>query len=522
MYPAREWIGTYSGVLALTVGALALRLAFVQPEPIFPDSSTYLSISRAVVEEGKLSTTFREGGETFLPPLYPGLTAVVSGVVGRFTGAAYEWAAVLVSAVSGAAIVVPAWWLARTIFGAGAAWLAGCLVATSPILVHWSGHMLTEALFISIAVAAVAAGWRATQTQRPSWALVAGLLCGLAYLTRVIGLILIPAIGLWMIRPTGAARLDAQPDSRRMLTVSLFIAGFLAVSIPYWAYLRLNLGVWSVTGSYGSIVEQLVRGGIPVSGEAGRAAHRGLFATASNFFLDLGGYASMVWTLSSISLAFAVVSVLAPPRNATLPAYGRFYLATVVGTYLIALLLVGTVSYRGEMARYSAPVVPFILILACGGIAYIAERVGRARGLVIGGAVCALVFSFWVQISSVPGLYFFAVWRPTPPSPQRLLGLWMHDQLRGPLSVMSRKPYVPYFARATWYYTPATIDGVLSLARERHVDYLVVDRSVYADSRSEQARLLEPGTPPMSLELVAVQPLSGGGYFLALYRIKRT
>ncbi len=511
-----------AGVLALTLGALALRLAFVQPEPIFPDSSTYLSISRAMAEEGELSTTFRGGVRTYYPPLYPGLTAIVFSVARRFTVGSYEWAAVLVSAFSGAAIVFPAWWLARAIFGAGAAWLAAFFLTVSPVLVHWSGHMLTEALFITVTVAAVAAGWRAIQTQRASWVFTAGLLCGLAYLTRIVGLILIPAIGLWMFRPTGAARPDAPAASKPLVMVSLFIAGFLAVSLPYVGYLRAKLGFWTVAGSYGSIVEQLGRGGIPASGGSRLTHDNGPSALAENFLGAGNAYASMLWTLSSVSLVFAVVSVLAPPRTAAPASRGRYYLATVIGSYLIALLLVGTVPYRGEVARYLAPVVPFILILASGGIAHIAEWVGRARILVSGGAVCVILFMFWIQIFSVPGLYFFAAWRPTPASPQRLLGLWMRGQLQAPLSVMARKPYVPYFAGAVWYYTPATIDGVLRLARERHVDYLVVDRSVDAGSQSELAALLEPGTPPTAVELVATQPLPNGRYLLALYRIRHT
>jgi hypothetical protein len=305
--------------------------------------------------------------------------------------------------------------------------------------------------------------------------------------------------------------------------MSLFIAGFLCVSLPYVGYLRAQLGFWTITGSYGSIVEQLGRSGIPVSGGLGDTTQDTSVLAVAEKILDAGSaYAPMLWTLCSISLVFAVVSLLAPPRNGLLATRGRHYLVTIIGCYFIALLLVGTVSYSGEVARYLAPAVPFILILASGGVVHIAGWVRRARGLVIGSAVCIVVFTFWFQVFSVPGLYFYAAWRPIPPSPQRLLGQWMRDQLQAPLSVMARKPYVPYFAGANWYYTPATLDGVLRLARERHIDYLVLDRSVDAGSPSELASLLEPGTPPAAVQLVATQPLPSGRYLLALYRIRRT
>lgn len=497
---------------ALGLAALALRLSFAQPEPIFPDSATYLSVSRAVLE-GQFATTFRGGVPTFFPPLYPATIALLSRL-----GPDMETAAVLVSAIAGAAAVLAVWWLARTMFGTLEAWIAALLTAVSPLLVHWSAHMLTESLFAAIAVTAVAAGWRAIGTQSLRWFVLAGLLCGLAYLTRIIGLVLLPAVGMGIFVRRSPP--DANPGGRLRLFAA-FCLGFLMVSFPYWVHLRGNMGGWTVTGSYRSVSEFIRHGGNPELGEwrqpIGTSAS---FGPTQKIGRNAVSYTEATLAAASITLAFAVVGLLIRKPRSAGPAIAAKYLASVVGCYLVALLLVGGVPSLAEQIRYVSPMLPFLLILSSHGVTQVANRAGRLRASVIVSVVGVILFSFWVQTFSVPGLYFSSAWMPHPPSPHRTFGLWMRDHLQPPLSIMARKPYIPYFAAGTWYLTPPTLGEIVKLAQDRHVDYLVVDRLSDTGSRPQVAALLDSERAPTSLDLVAVQRIPDGRVMIALYKIK--
>jgi hypothetical protein len=133
-----------------------------------------------------------------------------------------------------------------------------------------------------------------------------------------------------------------------------------------------------------------------------------------------------------------------------------------------------------------------------------------------------LVVSLAIQPLYLPGLYFAPLWKDTPPSRHQIFGVWIRDHLPHPLAIMARKPYVPYYADAVWFMTPTTIDGVLELARTKHVEYLILDRGTDPGLRPELAFLLDPDRAPNSLQLVASQKIENGPVIVALYRIKTT
>lgn len=466
--------------------------------------------------DGKLTTTFREGVEIFFPPLYPVLTALVSRIYGNT-----EVAAVLVSAVTGTGTVFAVWWLGRMIFGVTVAWIAGILSALNPVLIHWSAHMLTDSLFAAIAVTAAAVGWRAIQTGSSRWWFAAGLLCSLTYLTRVIGLSFLPAIGIWASYSWKPSNRKCRQSFAFLLT---FIFGFLAISLPYWIYLRVNLGDWTISGSYPAASEIIGQGGNPDWGEGRRPPEAGgRHGLAARIGQNATDYATASATTFSLSLVFAAMSLVNRPRRDLPPIpVGPYYLTAIIAGYLVALLLVGGVPFRGERSRYLSPLIPFILVLASGGLIRLADWIGHVRTIVILSALTVILSSFWIQISSVPGLYFFPVWKPLPPSPQRTFGIWMKEHLQPPLAIIARKPYIPYFAEGVWYVTPATIEEVVKVAKERHVEYLVVDRASDTRSRPEVATLLEPHRAGAAFELVAVQRYPDGRVMMALYKINPT
>ncbi len=146
------------------------------------------------------------------PPLWPLSMAAAFALTGP-----QEWAVHWVLMVFFAAMVGTAAALAGARGGVLAGAIAGVAVATSPqisALAYFGG---TETLFglLSLApFALLACG------ARPFWI---GLVCGLAYLTRYNGVVLLPVVGLVLFFAPGRVR-----------ALGELVAGFAVVALPWW------------------------------------------------------------------------------------------------------------------------------------------------------------------------------------------------------------------------------------------------------------------------------------------------
>jgi hypothetical protein len=102
------------------------------------------------------------------------------------------------------------------------------------------------------------------------------------------------------------------------------------------------------------------------------------------------------------------------------------------------------------------------------------------------------------------------------------MGSWMEKNLPHPIRVMSRKPYVAYYADAIWFVTPATYDEVIKLAREKDVDYIVLDRDIEYYLRPELRFLFNPKQAPKELTLAGgIRYPQTGELYIGLYKINR-
>lgn len=478
---------------------------------MFPDSFTYLAMSRAMFD-GSGAPPFREGVATYLPPLYPLAIALLSPVVGTI-----ERTAVVVSALAGAATILPVWWLTRKLFGSTAAWIAIVLSATNPLLVHWSTHALTESVFILLAVSSVAVIYCAMETGSTRWWVVGGLLCGLSYLTRITGLALFGALLGFLVIVQYLMRQTPRDIVVRMVLLGL---GFALVAVPYISFLRAQLGYWSIGGSYGSVSQYLRHAGStdPIVWEEsfGTAAPPDIEAKLTQNVVD---YTRAFVATNSASLLFALALYLPWKKWPHPPRSGHFLLGVAVAAMVGTPILIGSVPYLVERVRYVSPTIPLVLILASGGVAHIATMAARARGVFIALSVATIIGAAVFHLLSVPGVAFYPAWKPAEPSRQKLVGEWMKTHLPSPLVVMARRPAVPYFADAVWYITPLTIADLFSMAQQSAIGYVVVDRRVDGPLHSEVGALLDTSRPPAGLDLMASYRLSDGRMSIAVYKI---
>jgi 4-amino-4-deoxy-L-arabinose transferase-like glycosyltransferase len=132
-------------------------------------------------------------------PGYPLTVLAVSWPVQQLAGLdcdTMQLSAQLASALAGLLLVVPMFYLGKFLFDPWAGFWGALLFQCLPV----SGHLLSDAvsdpLFLLLLAGALALAVRAVRDRSPGWFALAGLVCGLAYLTRPEGVLILPAVGL--------------------------------------------------------------------------------------------------------------------------------------------------------------------------------------------------------------------------------------------------------------------------------------------------------------------------------------
>lgn len=204
--------------------ALALRAGVVLATPGWEpinDAADYARHARSIAAgKGYPPTAVPGGGPTALrPPAYPYLLGGVFAVstdnveAGRF-----------LQVLLGVAAVALAGLIALRVWGAAAGVLTLALAAVYPPLIVGTAALAVEPLFLVLELGAVAAILAFRRGERPAWAVAAGILAGLAILTRSNGAVLVLPLALaaWghPRRSWRAARMPALVVACAALTVA--------------------------------------------------------------------------------------------------------------------------------------------------------------------------------------------------------------------------------------------------------------------------------------------------------------
>jgi hypothetical protein len=220
-----------SALALLTAAALAVRIVFLLVEPAtqpVADERTWTNWAVENLVTPKVGFSPFRTRMIFYPPFYPYFIAVFYAAFG--TLAAVKWAQVVV----GALLVPAVGRVGERAFGREVGVVAAAVTAFYPELVWFSVHFWSETLFMLFlwwaferllaADAAVgAASWR---SRGVSVAFVAGLVWGLAVLTRETVLYAAPLAAVWLAGRTG------QGGRRRG---AAFLVGAVLVIAP-WTY----------------------------------------------------------------------------------------------------------------------------------------------------------------------------------------------------------------------------------------------------------------------------------------------
>jgi len=171
-------------ILLLTAALkLLLALAVDAHAPVL-DERAYLEIAERLAAEGRFTGTFR-------PPLYPAFMAFFLAVGWGTLG--IRLAQVVLSTAS----VVLVYVIGARAFGRRAGLIAAALFAFDPVLVAFSHRLWSETLFIFLLLATIERLLAAVRGRRLAPWIAAGLLLGLAGLTRPMILTFAPWLLPW-------------------------------------------------------------------------------------------------------------------------------------------------------------------------------------------------------------------------------------------------------------------------------------------------------------------------------------
>ena len=196
----RRWLTIAALVL---VGALVIRIAFIAAEPVDRfdrDAADYDRHARSIVAgDGYPPAAAPDRPSAYRPPGYPVFLAGVYGLTGADgdeTSARIDVARVA-QALLGVLIVALTGLLAWRLWGRRVALAALMLAAVYPPLLAVGGVPGSEPLFVVLVLGALlAALWQRDSERGPWFALLAGLLAGLAALTRSNGIVIVLPLAL--------------------------------------------------------------------------------------------------------------------------------------------------------------------------------------------------------------------------------------------------------------------------------------------------------------------------------------
>jgi 4-amino-4-deoxy-L-arabinose transferase-like glycosyltransferase len=184
---------------------------------IIKDRHAYLDPSVFVADRGPTAAW---------PPLFPSYLALTRVVAGTSIRAAQ-----LAGLVTGGATVALTGLVARRVAGERVGLFAAAFAAVSPLLIAADGSVMSETLFVPLALATLlAALWSMRSAQPLAWA-VPGAFAGLAALTRADGLLLVPFVVFPVVYR--ASRAHGWSWSRVLVGGGVAVVALLVVLVPW-------------------------------------------------------------------------------------------------------------------------------------------------------------------------------------------------------------------------------------------------------------------------------------------------
>lgn len=227
--------------LVIRLVALACNSALLTVD-LHHDAQQYDYLARNLLESGNYIDI--KGQLAIVTPLYPLLLAGIYWLSGMD-----RLAVLLFQCGAGAATVVLVYWIGLRLFSHRAAAAAGIGTAIYWPMIILSLHLLSEALFIPLLAATLLITIKALQEDKPADYALAGVLIGLASLTRSFTFYWAPLLTIWFV--WSGFRYGRSPNNKRIF---LYLAMFFLTMAPWAIRNQIALGSPIFTSSNSGMV----------------------------------------------------------------------------------------------------------------------------------------------------------------------------------------------------------------------------------------------------------------------------
>jgi hypothetical protein len=511
------------GILAM--GALLFRLAFLSAPRVLTGDEGHYAESLFRFLHGR----FLEGVSDYWSFFYP-FAAIPFGYFARDAEAGLR----LLSAFSGAALVVPSFMIARRLWGSRVAAFAGLFAVLHPNLISASAAATTESFYSFLLMCALYLFLRGLDGGGVRLYASAGAALGLAWLARPEAIALLVLFAVFALASRGNAGSGASFGARTRRATALTVL-FAVMLLPYFFLLRAATGEW--TGGSKAAVnlsspviwrDDLAREEYVYSlNDAGTARRiddlsresalkilwREKGAIASAYPGKMGAGIGLVPLLLSSPFLLLLVPLGLVGRRWRRENRGMASLLLALGLFPFVFYPL----FRVEL-RYLEPYLPIYLLWAGAGCAvlldWLAARVSARRAA--SAALAALVF-----LSLVPyTIHRYAGMGKSQPLEWKEIGRRIGGKETPAPRVLAQSGCsISYYAgdpEAAFipWTDPA---GLVRYARFHRYEYLVVDEEYFRAARPTLRAILDD--PPPELE-----PLdefrSGTGGRILIYRVK--
>jgi len=515
-------------LLLLLLAAILVRAlaAVFFSGAIGSEGAEYARIAQSLLAGDGYQGIAEEGTQLFFPPLFPLAIAGLS----LLTGDA-EIAGRVLSVIFGGLVVLPVYFIVSRMYDRRAALIAAALVGLHPYLIYLSTTVNSEAMFVTLVLAAIALAMAAIADATPRNALAAGAMYGLAYLVRPeAALYMLISAALVFLHGLGRQGLSALASGAR---AGLLIAAFVVVAAPYVGWLSLQTGQFRIEGKS------------PLNIQTGWRIQLGENPARAQFGLDEAGNESGVWNRPNIdiikehnlsfnelltylrqksksvlenasqavagTLAFgspalfglAVLGFFARPWSLTLGVY-QLQLVSV-----LALSMLGTYFIYYTSERFYVLLIPCLSIWAAVGLGRVAQWAketgaemgvpGRLRSSITALTVCVALAAVLVPSAAVAASMLRGA-RATYPIKEA--GEKIRATMRPPARVLDTQTTISFHAGASHVWMPyADEAAAIDYIKKKGIDFVVVRKSD-APTRPYLEKWAESGLPLPGAKLV--------------------
>lgn len=459
--------------------ALAARLMVATThEVVTNDSGSYLRLAENLASGGGYIGMLGDR-ELKFPPGYPAVVAALHSLGVPLIGAGR-----LVSAIVGAVLVLPMFFIGMRLGGPASAWLAATLGALAPPIVYPASMAIAEVGFATLAVGALAVGLRGGVGA----ALLAGLLVGGADLVKPEAFAFLLALLVTVL---------VTNRDRRLAASAALVAGFVVVAGPWIVSLNRHVEPFLLegkSGMYGNVCRRLGSGLAYTAAASGLA--NGVPGPLVSFNRSVGSFVYSQELLADprAFLACWVRNVEAIVEIATRRAYANPLLLLGAALGGLRLLVAGgrarrdgaLVMLAGGLAvaqiaagmvtmwiapRYFYPTLVLVTIFAAAGVAWLPwptrrAHAGPAGPVLVGLGLCLVMLWHAAELPREFGERL--------PRTEMEAGHAIARDAQGRRTlVMSAFSLPPFYARGDWLPLPhGGLQDVLGFARASRVDYV--------------------------------------------------